>query len=197
MSANVVFINIDWKSSRMQATLDANMRILAGTIAGVVRTMNPSIICMCEVGETKYPLSEKQMLQVATRCVGAWQAVATEHIQLRYLFTTGSPYMTVYIDGPIQCSDHRILHKLYSAAGEARDAQTFVCTLFDHESVDFVNVHAPSGAQTLKDSQRRTLLTNLLQSNSQARPGCTIGQAHFVIGGAMNMGSAPEPTALQ
>ena len=144
MSANVVFINIDWKSSRMHATLHANMQILAGSIAGVVRTMNPSIICMCEVGETKYPLSEKQMLQLATRSVSAWQDAATEHIQLRCMFTTGSPYMTIYIDGPIQCSDHRILHNLYYAAGLPRDAQTFVCTLFDHESVDFVNVHAPS-----------------------------------------------------
>ena len=151
-----------------------------------MRTMNPSIICMCEVGETKHPLSETQMLQVATRSVSAWQDAATEHIQLRYMFTTGAPYMTIYIDGPIQCSDHRILHNLYYAAGKPRDAQTFVCTLFDHESVDMVNVHAPSGNKPLKDSQRRTLLTNLLQSNSQARPGCTIGQAHFLMGGDMN-----------
>ena len=188
MSANVVFINIDWKSSRMHARLQANMRILAKTIAGVVRAMNPSIICMSEVGETKHPLSEEQMQQVATRSMSAWQDAATEHIQLRSMFTTGSPYMTIYIDGPIQCSDHRILHKLYSAAGEARDAQTFVCTLFDHESVDMVNVHAPSGKHSLQDKQRRELLTNLLQSNSQAKPGSTIGQAHFVMGGDMNTG---------
>ena len=188
MSANVVFINIDWKSSRMHARFQINMRILAKTIAGVVRAMNPSIICMSEVGETKHPLSEEQMQQVATRSMSAWQDAATEHIQLRSMFTTGSPYMTVYIDGPIQCSDHRILHKLYSAAGEARDAQTFVCTLFDHESVDMVNVHAPSGKHKLQDKQRRELLTNLLQSNSQAKPGSTIGQAHFVMGGDMNTG---------
>ena len=182
MSANVVFINIDWKSSRMHARLQTNMRILAKTIAGVVRAMNPSIICMSEVGETKHPLSEEQMQQVATRSMSAWQDAATEHIQLRSMFTTGSPYMTVYIDGPIQCSDHRILHNLYYAAGEPRDAQTFVCTLFDHESVDMVNVHWPSGKHKLQDKQRRELLTNLLQSNSQAKSGSTIGQAHFVMG---------------
>ena len=51
MCANVVFINIDWKASRMLGTLDANMKLLAGTIEGVVRNMNPTMICMCEVGE--------------------------------------------------------------------------------------------------------------------------------------------------
>ena len=65
------------------------------------------------------------------------------------------------------------------------------------KSVDFVNVHAPSGGKTLKDSQRRKLLTNLLQSNSQARPGCTIGQAHFVIGGDMNTDSHRMSNMLQ
>ena len=61
MSANVVFINIDWKASRMRGTLHANMQILAETITGVVRTMNPTIICMCEVGETNRPLSERHL----------------------------------------------------------------------------------------------------------------------------------------
>ena len=186
MSANVVFINIDWKSSRMNRTLATNMKILAKTIAGVVHNMKPTMICMSEVGETKHPLSEKQMQQLVNRSMSAWQNAATEHIQLRSMFTTGSPYMTIYIDGPIQCSNHRILHNLYYADGERRDAQTFVCSFLDHESADFVNVHAPSGGKRLKDSQRRTLLTNLLQSKSRSRPGSTIGHAPFLIGGDMN-----------
>ena len=61
MSANVVFINIDWKESRMHNTLDRNMNRLATMIADVVRNMNPTMICMCEVGETKNPLSQQQM----------------------------------------------------------------------------------------------------------------------------------------
>ena len=124
MCANVVFINIDWKASRMLGTLDANMKLLAGTIEGVVRNMNPTMICMCEVGETNYPLSEEQMQQLATRSMSAWRDAATEHIQLRSMFTTGSPYMTVYIDGPIRCSNHLILHNLYDADGEIRDLET-------------------------------------------------------------------------
>ncbi len=124
MSANVVFINIDWKASRMLGTLDSNMKLLAETTEGVVRNMNPTMICMCEVGETKYSQSEKQMQLFATRIMSAWRDGATEHIQLRSMFTTGSPYMTVYIDGPIRCSNHRILHNLYDADGEPRDLET-------------------------------------------------------------------------
>ena len=52
-TANVVFINIDWKPTRMNNTLNKNMERLANTITGVVRNMNPTMICMCEAGETK------------------------------------------------------------------------------------------------------------------------------------------------
>ena len=117
--------------------------------------------------------------------IKVWTDAATEHIEVRSMFTAGAPYVTIYIDGPIQCSDHRILHALYYAGGEARTAQTFVCS-FCGESIDVANVHAPSGTRQLMDSQRQTLLTNLLQSNSRTRPGRTIGNAHFVIGGDMN-----------
>ena len=54
------------------------------------------------------------------------------------------------------------------------------------ESIDVVNVHAPSGYRTLKDPQRKTLLTTMLQSSSQTRPDASIGDAHFLIGGDMN-----------
>ena len=124
MSVNVVFINIDWKASKMLSTRETHMNRLYRTIEGVVRNMNPTMICMCEVGETKHPLSEEQMQQLVNRSMSAWQNAATEHIQLRSMFTTGSPYMTVYIDGPIRCSNHRILHNLYDADGEPRDLET-------------------------------------------------------------------------
>ena len=106
--------------------------------------------------------------------------------KLRSMFTAGAPNMTIYIDGPIGCSDHRILPDLYDAHGELRPAQTFVCSSPCGGSIDVVNVHAPSGSQTLKDPQRKALLTNLLQSSSKATPGASIGNAHFLIGGDMN-----------
>ena len=88
--------------------------------------------------------------------------------------------------GTATSADQRILHDLYHAGGQASTAQTFVCSCPGCESIDVVNVHAPSRSIRLKDSQRQTLLTELLQSNSQARPGRTIGNAHFLIGGDMN-----------
>ena len=64
MSVNVVFVNIDWKEGRHHRTLNANMKVLGKTITDIVQKMNPTVICMCEVGETKKPLSEEQMHQV-------------------------------------------------------------------------------------------------------------------------------------
>ena len=116
----------------------------------------------------------------------AWKRAATEHVELRSMFEVGAPYMTVYIDGPIKCSDHRILESLYSVQGQRRTAQTFLCRGPGGVTVDVINVHAPSGNMKLTDRQRKTLLTNLLQSNSKSMPGQTIGNARFLNGGDMN-----------
>ena len=126
MSANVVFINIDWKASRHNKTPKANMRLLGKTIAGVVRNMNPTMICMCEVGNATAPLTEEQMQQVADQSMLAWKEAAAEHFELRSMFQVGAPYMMIHTDGPIQCSCHRILKHLYYAQGDARSAQTFM-----------------------------------------------------------------------
>jgi hypothetical protein len=155
LSAKVVFINIDCKSSRMNNTLNKNMKLLTNTIAGVGRNMNPAMICMCEMGETKHPLSEEQMRRVVTQVISAWADAATEHIELCRILTTGAPYVTIYIDGPIQCPDHRIQDNLYHAGGEARTAQTFGCSFPCGESIDVVNVHAPSGKSHCKTNNAR------------------------------------------
>ena len=77
MSANVVFINIDWKASRHNKTLKANMELLGLTIAGVVRNMKPAMVCMCEVGAASIPLTKEQMQQVADQSMQAWRDAAT------------------------------------------------------------------------------------------------------------------------
>jgi len=186
MSANVVFINIDWKASRHNKTLEANMKLLGLTIAGVVRNMKPAMVCMCEVGAASIPLTKEQMQQVADQSMQAWRDAATEHVQLHCMFEVGAPYMTIYIDGSVQCSCHRIFEGLYNAQGLPRTAQTFLCCGPGGVAVDVINVHAPSGKKRLTDQQRQTLLTNLLQSNSKSMPGQTIGSARFLIGGDMN-----------
>jgi hypothetical protein len=186
MSANVVFINIDGKASRHNRTLKANMNLLGKTITQVVHNMNPTMICMCEVGEATKPLTKEQMQEVATLSMHAWKEAATEHFELRSMFEVGAPYMTIYIDGPIQCSRHRILKDLYNVEGQPRTAQTFLCCGPGGMTVDVINVHAPSGKKKLTVQQRKKLLTSLLQSNSQSIPGEPIGSARFLIGGDMN-----------
>ena len=195
MSANVVFINIDWKSSRHLRWV-INMKRLGKTIANVVQNMNPTMICMCEVGEATNPLTEEQMQQVSNQSMRAWKeaatehfkGAATEHFELRSMFQVGAPYMTIYKDGAIQCSCHRILKDLYNAGVLPRTAQTFLCRGPGDVTVDVINVHAPSpgGKKKPTDQQRKTLLTNLLQSNSKSMPGRAIGKACLLIGGDMN-----------
>mgnify|MGYP000267367891 CR=1 FL=1 len=188
MSANVVFINIDWKASRHNNIHD-NMETLGKTITNVVRNMDPTMICMCEVGQVMTPLTKEQMQEVEHQITCAWKGAATEHFDLRSMFQVGEPYMTIYRHGPIHCSCHCILHNLYVGPnGEPRTAQTFVCSGPGNVTADVINVHAPSGRgkKKLKDKQRIALQTNLLQSNSQSMPGQAIGNACFLVGGDMN-----------
>ena len=86
----------------MRSTFNKNMATLRETVGGVVRNMNPTMICMCEVGDTE-ALSQQQMQDVADHCIRAWTGAATEHINLQSMFATGAPYMTIYMEGPIQC----------------------------------------------------------------------------------------------
>ena len=66
--------------------------------------------------------------------IKVWTDAATEHIELRSMFTARVPYVTIYIDGSIRCSDHQILCNLFYVGGEPRTAQTFVCSFLSGES---------------------------------------------------------------
>ena len=94
-----------------------------------------------------------------------------------------------YNELQVQCTERRIFRNLYGAQGQPRTAQVSLCRGPDDVAVDIINVHAPSGNWTLTDAQRKTLLRNLLQSNSKSMPGHTVGTARFLIGGDMNMSS--------
>ena len=210
ISANVVFLNIDWKATRHGRTLNNNMKLLGKTIANVVQKMNPTMICMCEVGAATWPLTEEQMQQVLHQCIQAWKEAATEHFELQSMFEVGAPYMTIYKDGAIQCFHHRILTDVYNAKGLPRTAQTFLCRGPGDDMFDLINVHAPSPgkkkkkqlsthpqAGILNDQQRMTLLTNLLQRDSKSMPGLTIGKARFLVGGDMNTSRESLSSLLQ
>lgn len=165
MSANVVFINIDWKKSRHNDhALNRNMKTLDRTIAGVVQTMTPAMICMCEVGEAHIPLTKDNMQQVADQTKEAWHNSAIGNVKLDSMFEVGKPYLTVYDVRQVQCSGHRILEDVYHAQGQPRTAQAFLCRGPHGDTVDIINVHAPSGSRKLNDVQRTQLIANLLQS---------------------------------
>ena len=116
--ANCVFINIDWKESRMYRTLNANLTKLNNTIVAVVRAMKPAIIMLCEVGDSKNQLSQQQMEQIEDQVISSWKAAATEHVSLCALWEQGAPYMTVYNSKVIECSEHRILRNVYLVDGD-------------------------------------------------------------------------------
>ena len=195
MSVNVVFINIDWKRGRHGKNVKRNMELLANTIRNVVEKMKPTMICTCEVGLATIPLTQEQMEQVAEESMKAWKEAAGDQVlQLRSMFQVGAPYMTIYIKGPIECSCHRILKEVYTAGGEPRTAQTFLCSGPDGVTVDVINVHAPTGKKRLTDTQRKKLLENLLQSTSNSMSGQAIGGARFLIGGDMN--TTPQSLSL-
>ena len=42
-----------------------------------------------------------------------------------FLHEPGEPYLTVYRQDLVQCTNHRILRQLYTARGEPRTAQAF------------------------------------------------------------------------
>ena len=74
-----------------------------------------------------------------------------------------------------------------TAAATATEQTEASCCGPGDVTVDVIHVHAPSpGKKKLTDQQRKTLLTNLLQSNSKSMPGRAIGKARFLIGGDMN-----------
>ena len=182
------FVNIDWKASRHTAAHSTlrNMRRLCSTIADIVQKMQPSILCMCEVGEVSNPLTQSHMEEVAATVEEAWEGAATERVRLKFFFTSGTPYMTAYDELQVQCEWNRVLWDLYPAGGEDRTAQMFLCRDPSGFTVDIINVHAPSGNMQLKDHQRETLLRSLLKSNSGSIHGSTVGKARCVIGGGMN-----------
>ena len=193
MNANVVFINIDWNASTHNKTLKANMTLLGETIANVVHNMSPTMICMCEVGVQTSSVTEEQMQQVAEQSMHAWKEAVTEDIELRstiydHLHRWLNPMlMPAHPQGPLLCR---------RATTHSANIDVLWCR-WCRFAVDMINVHAPSGNKKFTNEQRKTLLANLLQSNSKSMPAQAIGNAHTVrIGIAWLLRSALKPLGL-
>ena len=190
-NTNIIFVNIDWKRSRHdnEGSTRRNMTKLADTISSIVTSLKPGVICCCEVGEATNPMTKELMSAVADTIRTAWEASATEHPAISFLFKEGAPYLTIWDDNQCKCKHGRILENVYDVVGHRRNAQAFLCIMpgeSDEECIDVVNVHAPSGKPRLTDSQRYQLIQNLLQSSSMARADTRIGEGKFLLGGDMN-----------
>ena len=119
------------------------------------------------MGEVGIPLAATHFddLQDLTRKAWTCRGVAAEHVEI--LQTPGQPYLTAYRKDRATCSGYRILSHLYAARGSSRTAQHLLATPVDtgaEESINVINVHAPSGTTKLTDDQRTELVTQLLQS---------------------------------
>ena len=141
------------------------------------------------------PMTMSQVDAMQETIAAAWMATATEHWpwmatpDIRFLHTNGEPYLTARDSKQCDCWHGRILRNVYDVQDEPRTAQAFLCDMLgepDCAGIDAINVHAPAGKNSLKDSQRKQLLRNLLQSESKYRPAGCVGEAKFFIGGDIN-----------
>ena len=188
-AVNIVFMSIDWKASRhnAQEARATNFSLLEHTIKAVVQQMTPMVICMYAVGEAGRTLNSDQTHLLINECMSAWSSNTVESADLCFMSEAGAPYIIIYDSSKVQCSCHRIIHEVYSAREYPGTAQAFLCHGTDGNSIDVINVHAPSDQTTLTNVQRKDMLLKLLQSDSKSRPGYVIGDARFVIGGEMNI----------
>ena len=194
--ANIIFVNIDWKRGRHEnpSCTRKNLKILADTTSSIVTNMKPAVICCCEVGTAKHPMTMEEMSAMAQAMREAWEGAATEHPVISFLFEDDAPYLTIWDDSRCNCTHGRILEKVYYVPGHRRTAQAFLCTMpgdTDEEGIDVVNVHAPSGTPKLTDEQRFQLVQNLLQSSSRSKANRSIGESKFLLGGDMNTDEMP------
>ena len=146
---NIVYLNIDWKSSRhnTQESRARNKGTLQETIESIVAKMRPDILCMVEVGVASSLMTEEQLEAVAEWCMEQWKKTATgragagwrspeffggaqawkaaqDDFSLSVLYAKDTPYMIIYNDKKCICTKNTTLHNLYkNKDNEPRTAQ--------------------------------------------------------------------------
>ena len=146
---NIVYVNIDWKSSRhnTQESRARNKGTLQETIASIVAKMRPDILCMVEVGVASSLMKEEELEAVADWCVEQWKRTATgragagwrspeffggeqawkaaqDDFSLSVLYAKDAPYMTIYNTKKCSCTKNATLRNLYhNKMKEPRTAQ--------------------------------------------------------------------------
>ena len=113
--ANIIFVNIDWKRSRHdnQAVTRKNLSKLANTTSSIVTNMKPAVICCCEAGEAKAPMTTEQFSEMAHAMRNAWEVAATGFPAISFLFEDDAPYLTIWDEYRCKCTHGRILKNVY------------------------------------------------------------------------------------
>ena len=116
---NLIFVNIDWKKDRQEsdAASKRNRRLLDRTITSIVKEMKPAVICCCEVGQVRQPMTPPQIDEIMQTFRDAWRD------DISFLYEAGEPYLTAWDGNLCRCKHGRILRNLYKATIDG----TFFC----------------------------------------------------------------------
>ena len=165
--ANLVFCNIDWKTSRHNETArKKNLRILDSTVASIVQFMEPAVLCLSEVGQAGQGMSTIQLDEMVQVIYAAWIRKSDGSPELEN--ARAPAYLTIWDKKRITCfAFHRIVGLV--AEHPSRTAQAFVCRRSGlqpdaqaKDAVSVVNAHFAAGTEKLTDERRKQSLKKCL-----------------------------------
>ena len=110
----IVFCNIDWKRTRHASIKSTrrNLQQLQETIQSIVRNCTPSVLALCEVGETGRGMAEIEMHEIIDAICTSWKAATTRSVDLASSWDQQQPYLTLWNRSEIQCFEFKILRNL-------------------------------------------------------------------------------------
>jgi len=189
---NIAFANMDWKEERHAGKNWQRHRALwRSTTETLLRHFQPAVMCFCEVGVVTSPLSEQHFNDLKDITRQAWISFGAAAKHVEFLQTPGEPYLTAYRTDRVTCEHYSMLSDLYDAQGSERTAQHFLLkpATSTEDSINVINVHAPSGTKRrLTDTQRAKLVGSLLQTTSLIDDTKSVGNDSYIIGGDLNTG---------
>ena len=188
---NIAFANMDWNEERYAGkNWPRHLATWRSTTETLLHHFQQAVMCFCEVGVVSIPLSEQHFNYLKDIIRQAWIpfGAAAEHVE--FLQTPGEPYLTAYRTDRVTCEHYSMLSNLYDAQGSERTAQHFLLkpATSSEDSINVINVHAPSGTKRLTATQRATLVRSLLQTTSLIDDTKSVGNDRYIIGGDLNTG---------
>ena len=193
----VAFANIDWKEGRHGKNFSKHATALGRTVNSIARDLAPAVLCLCEVGEVRSPLSTEHMQDLESIICANWPA-AQDH-GLQFLYTVGEPYMTAYRPDLVSCTNP--LHPARPVRGVRRPAHGAALS-FGAKGRQQPSCQRAQRARAVwtnqVDSQAAGgLLASLLKAKSLRHDAThateqrvSVGHDRFIIGGDMNTSNA-------